>query len=161
MTLYEIDSAITALVDPETGEITDLDALNNLQMERDAKIENVACWMKNLKAEAEAIKAEEQTLKERRDKLTNRADGLKAWLAYVLDGQKFETPKCAITWRKSTAVNVTDNDALIAWAKANGRDDMLKFKEPEIVKKAVGDYIKAGGTLPGAEITESLNVGVK
>ena len=35
MTLYEIDKMITDLADPETGEITDFEALDNLQMARD------------------------------------------------------------------------------------------------------------------------------
>ncbi len=48
MTLYEIDKAITDLADPETGEITDFEALDNLQMARDQKIENIACYYKNL-----------------------------------------------------------------------------------------------------------------
>lgn len=50
MTLYEINEAIMACVDVETGEIIDLDRLNALEMERDRKISNVACWIKDLKA---------------------------------------------------------------------------------------------------------------
>jgi hypothetical protein len=55
MTLYEIDDAILACVDPETGEIINPEALTALQMEREKKLENVALWVKDLKAEAEAI----------------------------------------------------------------------------------------------------------
>ena len=58
MTIYEIDQAIMECVDLETGEIIDTEQLDKLQMERDAKLENVACWIKDLKAEAEALKAE-------------------------------------------------------------------------------------------------------
>lgn len=54
MTLYEIDKSIEALVnavDPDTGEITvDNDALDALLMERDTKVENIACCIKNLSA---------------------------------------------------------------------------------------------------------------
>lgn len=53
MTLYEIDAAIMTAIahgtDPETGEINNLDELMSLQMERDQKIENIACLIKNLK----------------------------------------------------------------------------------------------------------------
>ena len=38
MTLYEIDSAIQALVDPESGELMDYDAFAALQMEREVKL---------------------------------------------------------------------------------------------------------------------------
>ena len=72
MNIYQIDNAIMTagdaildLVDEETGEITDLDQfealkaeMDGLQMAREQKISNVACWIKNLKAEADAIKAE-------------------------------------------------------------------------------------------------------
>ena len=58
MTIYEIDQAIMNCVDVETGEIIDTEQLDKLQMERDAKLENVACWIKDLKAEAEALKNE-------------------------------------------------------------------------------------------------------
>ena len=65
MTIYEINEEILNCIDLETGEIIDIDRLNDLQLERDAKIENVACWIKELKAEAEAIKAEKLVLAER------------------------------------------------------------------------------------------------
>ena len=48
MTLYEIDAALAALMDPETGEIADIAAFEQLQMDRQTKIENVALWRKNL-----------------------------------------------------------------------------------------------------------------
>ena len=48
MKLYEIDEQILNCIDAETGEIIDADMLNALQMERDAKIEGVALWIKDL-----------------------------------------------------------------------------------------------------------------
>ncbi len=77
MTLYEIDKAITDLADPETGEITDFEALDNLQMARDQKIENIACYYKNLVSDAEAIKAEKEALAERQKVAENKAARLK------------------------------------------------------------------------------------
>ena len=58
MNIYQIDQEILNLVDPETGEIMDWEAFDALQMAREAKIENVACWYKNLVAEAAAIRQE-------------------------------------------------------------------------------------------------------
>lgn len=58
MNLYEIDLAIeeafTQAVDPETGEVNDeyMAQLDALEMERDRKVENIACFIKNLKADA-------------------------------------------------------------------------------------------------------------
>ena len=55
--LYEIDQAIMACLDFETGEILDADRLNALQMERQDKVESVVLWIKNLAADAIAYKA--------------------------------------------------------------------------------------------------------
>lgn len=69
MTLYEIDVALMTAIahgtDPETGEINNLDELMGLQMERDQKIENIACLIKNLKDDVRGLKAEAQVLTER------------------------------------------------------------------------------------------------
>ena len=54
MKLYEIDEAILNCIDLETGEIIDTEQLDKLTMEREAKLENVACWIKELKAEADS-----------------------------------------------------------------------------------------------------------
>ena len=77
MTIYDIEAEIMDCIDQETGEIIDIDRLNALEMERDKKISNVACWIKDLKAEAEAIKAEKQTLDKRQKAAENKAESLK------------------------------------------------------------------------------------
>ena len=70
MNIYEIDrnfadtmEEIMQVFDEDTGEVTDIDKfeelkrrLNELQEERNTKSSNVACWYKQLCAEAEAIK---------------------------------------------------------------------------------------------------------
>ena len=74
MSLYHIDQAILALVDPETGEIMDGEAFDQLQMERETKLENIALWIKNLKAENAAIRQEEKALAERRKAGENKVE---------------------------------------------------------------------------------------
>ena len=64
-TLFEIDQAILATIDFETGEILDTDALEALQMEREAKLENIALWVKNLMSDAAAYKAEKEAFEKR------------------------------------------------------------------------------------------------
>lgn len=41
MTLYEINEAMLALVDPETGELMDYEAFSALNMAREEKLENI------------------------------------------------------------------------------------------------------------------------
>jgi outer membrane murein-binding lipoprotein Lpp len=91
MNLYQINEEIEKCIDTETGEILDLEALDKLAMERDTKIENLACWYKNLMADAEALKAEKNAFAKRENAAKNKADSIKRYLSSVLDGEKFAT----------------------------------------------------------------------
>lgn len=168
MTLYEIDAAImTAIahgIDPETGEITNLDELMGLQMDRDRKIENIACLVKNLKADVKAMKEEAQTLTDRRRVAENKVARLEAVLDDALDGQKFQTPRCVVSFRNSKAVEVDDEDALINWACLNGQEDnFVRYKSPEINKANLLRYLKEDHPLdpPGVRLVERRSLGVK
>ena len=89
MTLYEIQDNIRKAIeqgfDEETGEILDTNALEALEIQRDEKIENIALFIKNLKAEAEAIKAEKMNLAKRQQTAENKAEWLKQYLTKCLD----------------------------------------------------------------------------
>ena len=153
MKLFEIDEAIMNCVDMETGEIVDSEMLDKLQMERDKKIENIACWIKNLESDAEALKAQKQAFADRQKAAENRAASLKQFLANYLDGQKFTAPTVAISFRKSSSVNVID------MAKIPG--NYLKYAEPTVDKTAVKKAINSGEKVPGAEIVETNNIQIK
>ena len=159
MTIYEIDNEIMNCIDMETGEVIDTDKLNDLQMERDAKIENVALWIKELKAEAEAIKNEKQALAERQRVAENKAESLKNWLAYVLNGEKFKTAKCSISYRNSESVEVTE-EGLEALMKYH--EYLLTYKTPEPNKKAIKDAIKNDGlTVAGVQLVQKTSTIIK
>lgn len=158
MTIYEINEQILNCIDLETGEIIDIDKLNELQLEKDAKIENVACWIKELKAEAEAIKAEKQTLAERQKVAENKAESLKKWLAYALDGQKFKTSKCSISYRKSEAVEVTEEGLNNLMQEHN---ELLTYKAPEPNKKAIKDALKDGLSVQGVQLVQNTSTIIK
>ncbi len=153
MNLYEIDQEIMNCVDMETGEIIDPARLDELQMDRDTKIENIACWIKNLNADAEAFKAEKQSFADRQKTAENKAESLKMYLANYLAGQKFSTPKVAISFRKTSSVNVTDISQL--------PEEFLKFADPTPDKTAIKNAIKAGTTVTGAEIVEGQSISIK
>ena len=158
MTIYEINEEILNCIDLETGEIIDIDRLNDLQLERDAKIENVACWIKELKAEAEAIKAEKLALAERQKVAENKAESLKKWLAYALQGEKFKTAKCSVSFRKTESVEVTD-EGLNNLMKEH--DELLTYKAPEPNKKAIKDAIKDGLSVQGVCLECNTSVIIK
>lgn len=161
MTLYEINQAILDTIDPETGEIVDVDKLSELQMEREQKLEGVALWVKNLNAEAEAYKAEKEAFAEREKAAKNKAESLKKWLSYALNGEKMSTQKVAISFRKSESVEIEDEERVITFAQKNGRDDLLRYTAPAVNKTAIKAVIKTGKQIPGAVLVEKQNISIK
>lgn len=163
MTLYEIDKSIEALVnavDPDTGEITvDNDALDALLMERDTKVENIACCIKNLSADAKALKEEEAALSARRKTTEKKVERLKDYLTYALHGEKFQTAKCAVSFRKSSAVEV--DDCFVEWAQASGNEDLLRYKEPEVNKTAVKELLTGGKAFDFARLVLNTSITIK
>ena len=158
MKLYEIDNAILECIDMETGEVIDTERLDALNMERDAKIENVACWIKDLKAEAEAIKAEKLALAERQKVAENKVESLKRWVAYALGGQKFSTAKCDVSFRNTESVEVTEEGLEVLMKE---HDELLTYKAPEPNKKAIKDALKDGLSVAGVELVRNTNVIIK
>lgn len=158
MTLYEINeqlrNAIEFGCDPETGEIIDTAALEELEMARDEKIENICLFIKDLKAEAAAIKAEKDALDTRMKASAKKAESLTNYLQLMLAGEKFKTSKVAISYRKTQAVTIFDLDALPM--------DYIRVKtstEPD--KVMIKEAIKAGETVPGAELEERQSMTIK
>ena len=156
--LYEINADLEALLSQvdENGELLiDDEALDALLMERTEKLEGVALAIKNITAEAAAIKAEETALKERRERLEKKASGLTDWLRIALNGEKFETARCLVTYRKSEVVTI---------------DEAVFFKRPpakfirkkiEADKTAIKAALKAGETIRGATLEEKQNLQLK
>lgn len=163
MTLYEIDKSIEQLVnavDPETGELlVDNDALDALMMERDGKIENIACFIKNLTADAKALKDEEASLAERRKAAEKKAERLKDYLTYVLGGEKFQTVKCAVSFRKSQTVEIDEGFA--EWAEKTGNNNLLRYKAPEANKVAIKALLAQGADIPCARLTQNTSITIK
>lgn len=152
-TLYDIDRRILALVDEETGEISDLEQMDKLQLERDAKIENIALWIKNLKSDEESYKAEKQAFEDRQRQARQRRESLERYLSAVLNGEKFKTPKVECSFRKSQRIEVDDISSL--------PDEFLKYKDPEADKMAIKEAIKGGKEIAGARIINVLNLQIK
>ena len=158
MTLYEIDQNIMALID-EDGEITNPEAFDELQITRSEKLEGIACWIKNLKADAAAIKAEEDVLAERRRTIENKIKSLSELLSNTLAGQKFSTPRVSVSYRTSKALEIADNDTFVAWASMFNPSLLRIKRDPD--KKAITDAINGGMDIPGAQIVERKSMQVK
>ena len=158
MSIYEIDDSILSLVDMETGEIEDEKRYDELQMERTKKVEGIACFYKNLVAEAKAMKEEEANLSQRRKSVENKAERIKNLLAYALKGDKIESPKVRCSYRKAKSVKV--DDSFIDWAREHA-DDLLTYKEPTPNRAAIKAALADGREIEHAEIVTNESLQVK
>lgn len=162
MTLYEIDEEIQELlseVDPETGElITDYAALDALLMEREAKIENIVLFIKNLSSDVRELKAEEAALAERRKKAEKKAERLREYVSHALGGERFQTPRCCVSFRKSTALEL--GEGFTEWAKEHA-DTLLRYKEPEPDKAAIKAALAEGAEIPDAKLVQNTTMTIK
>lgn len=163
MTLYEINKAIEdailniyAQVDEKTGEIPDdaMQALTDLQMARDEKLENIGCVIKNKKAEAKAIKEEADALTKRKKTLDREITGLENYVSLMLGGKPFESPKVKFSFLESEQVIIDDDKKLArSWFRK-----VIKF-EPN--KEAIKKALKAGKKVRFAHIEKKKNLQIK
>lgn len=163
-TLYEVDKAIDQLLetglawDEDTGEIlfdeSDLDALN---VELRDKLEACGAWMKGQRALAKAIREEEKALADRRKAIERRLEWMDGYVLrslMKLDGCRLETPRVALSTRKSTRVVVDSEEAL--------PPEFVQVVETvKADKTAIGKALKAGEEVPGAHVEERLNLQLK
>ena len=155
-TLYELVKEIENFdlqIDEETGELLNIDELDALQLEKDAKVENICLWIKNLKSDAVAYKAEKDAFEKKRKAAENKAEALTKYIQYILAGEPFKTSKVNVSYRKSEKVKCVD--MLLV------DPDYLKFATPELDKKKVKDDLKAGVKVHGCYLEQSLNVQIK
>jgi len=156
MTLFEINEQIQKAIelgfDPETGEILDASALEQLQMDRDEKIESICLYIKDLTAEAKALADEAKALSERKERSAKKAESLKNYLQAMLDGQKWKSSKAAVSYRKTQSVVVDDLEAL--------KPEFLRIKK-EADKTAIKEVLKAGAAVSGAHLEEKQSMSVK
>ena len=153
MDLYEIDNAILDCVDVETGEIFDEEKFEELGLERDAKIENICLWIKNLKAEAEALKVEKDAFAKRQKAAEGKMESLKKYISNYLDGTSFESTKVKVSFRKSESLEIEEGTVV--------PDEYLKFKEPDVDKVALKLALKLGKQFEGISIVENQNIQIK
>ena len=161
MKLYEIDKGILECFDLETGEVLDEKKLEELQLERDTKIENVALYVKNLEAEKAAVKAEKDAFAKREKSLDNKINRLKGWLKYALGVNdlsektpKFVTPKVVVSFRKSESVEIFDQSIL-------PKKYFKRKVEVTPDKTLIKEMLKNGAKVKGAFIRTNQNINIK
>lgn len=144
----------------ETGEIINNDeAINDLfsdiQGELSDKLDNTAYVIKELLADAEALKKEKLRLGKKQTAFENKAEMLKKLMLGALQAsgeKKLVTLKHSFTTRNSKSVNILNEEEI-------ERSYMIpKFA---IDKKKIGESLKTGELVKGAELLEKTTLNIK
>lgn len=176
--LYQINDQIDSIMakiqsafDESTGEIIDEELytktqkeLDNLEIAQNDKIENIACYIKNLTAEVNILDNEAKVFLQRKKAKENQLKRVKEYLENFLklkEIKKIETPKAVVSFRKSEQLEIVDEQKVLEWLKQN-EGTLIKCKEPEIDKAGLKKYIKTTGeVVPSAQVVERQNLQIK
>ena len=153
MTLYDIDASIAALIDPETGEITDFEALDALTMAREDKIRQIIYSLRNAEAELTVIECEIERLTHKQKNAEKGVDSIKEYLKYALNGEKYKDATTTIYYRETEAVVVEEGATL--------PEAFLKYGKPTVNKTALGEALRSGVTVPGVSIEKRRTMIIK
>ena len=162
MNLYQIDEAIekafSLAIDPETGEVNGdgMTLLDSLNIERDKKIENIACLIKNLKADAAALKAEKDAFAKRQKQAENKAEALSRYLMDALNGEKFTSNRCSVSFRHTQKVTLDEGFTIY-----DIDTHFVRMKEPELDKTAIKKALEDGTTIAGVHMEDGLSMTIR
>ena len=167
MRLYELTNEYLTFLDLiENDDIPEdvmRDTLEAIQGEIEVKADSIACILKSLEAEANAIREEEKRLAERRKKKENTYERLKNYLTNTLVAAGIgtvETSRNKISFRKSESVEI-DPDTFFAFVTKHNADDLLTYSKPTASKTAIKDAINSGRVVEGARLVTKNHLQLK
>ena len=161
MNIYNITQELRAAldniqIDDETGEITNWDAIDALNVAFEQKAEAYAVAIKEYEAMAKQVDDAAKALASRKATYMKRAASMKEHLAFAMAAvgeEKIETANAAISFRKSTAVVVDETSLPDEYWK------IIEERKPD--KSEIGKLLKQGVSIPGAALETRKNVQVK
>ena len=172
MNLYTLSSEFQQLYDALDGidlESVDgqeqlaayLDTLEGIEGEFEEKAGNLGAMAKQLLSDAEQLDKERKAMEARAAQKKAKAQRLKEYLQCCMAGMgrtRIETPKAVITLRKNPpSVQLSNPEEFVRWAEEY-RDDLLRYKEPEINKAQVRLELQSGMHLPGVSLVQTTSV---
>ena len=155
---YLID--MQKLQEMEIDEQTFADTLEGLSGELEIKATNVAMFIRNLEASADAIKVAEKAMADRRKLIESKANRLKEYLLenVVRTGiTKIESPHFVLSVRKNPpAVDVFNQDMI-----PDEYFDIPEPPAPSLNKNRLKEDLKAGVVIDGARLTAGQSLSIK
>jgi hypothetical protein len=164
LSLYQLSGnyleALDFLTDPEADLPIEAinDTLEALSGELEDKAINVAKFLRNMEATAEAIKVAEADMAKRRKALESRVKWLKDYLKGNMEAcgiSKIECPYFKVAIQANpAAVNILDEASI----PERFKEQVITWK---IDKTAIKDVIKAGEIVPGAELVSGTRLAIR
>lgn len=156
-------------VDPAAArlEMTEawFDTLDGMEMEIQDKAENVAVYIKNIKAEADGIEAEKKRLDARLKAKRSTVERMNKYLLHCLESaklKKIDAPRAVISVRNNAeSVEVLDEKNFIEWAQENDHDELLRYAAPDVNKTEVKRHLQAQEEIPFVRLTRTQSVIIK
>lgn len=153
-------AAADKLAELDLDEQTVADTLEGLQGTLEVKATNVAMFVRNLDASAEAIRQAEADMAARRKAIQARAERVRRYLLENMERAgitKIECPHFALSVRKNPP-------SVAIVSEADIPPEFLRTPPPPAPtpdKKAIADAIKAGRDVPGATLQTTNRLEIK
>ena len=122
-------------------------------MTKEAKIVNLALYVKNRNALINELKAEKKHLDERLKTEAKKVESAMDYLKEVTEGKKVEDSRFTISYRKTESVKIEDGAVI--------PKEFLVYKEPTPSKVELKKAIKEGREIEGVSIVQGLSMSVK
>lgn len=152
MKLYEIASKYERLIEEYNQSENDekmelvLEELKRVEDARDEKLNACCIWLRDLEITEEVISKEIALLQQKRFAAERRKEAFQQYLSECLGvGEKWSNGVFSLSWRKSEAVHVIDENKIPAIYMR----EILKY---EANKKQIKEDLKAGATIPGVDL---------
>ena len=140
------------------------DTLEAVEGEFDVKAENLACYIKQLKAEAETLKKEKLAFAKRQAQKEKQAEKLTKYLLSSMQAvgkTKIDMPRTVITVKRNApSLVISDELGLVDWLMKNN-DKLLKYEMPTVKKAEVKKQLKAGEEIPFVQLESKSSVTIK
>jgi len=152
---------LQVLEDPELPDEAVRDTLEGLEGEITVKATNVARFIANQEAFAEAVEEAAKAMSERAKRLKRRADHIREYLLVqmqVAGIERIESPEFTVAVRKNPPAVVVDS---VGELPSEYFAPPPPPPEPRPDKKAIAAAIKAGTTVPGAHLEQSVRLEIK
>lgn len=183
MKLYELTNDFAQLFDrfdeiseldggTETYQQAWFDTLSGIEEDFEIKAEQIAAYVKALRAEAKTLKAEEAILAKRRKAKEKQAEWLKKYLLESMQAigrKKIDRPMAVLSVKNCPeSVKFQDEKAFVDACMASGHDEYLRYKTPEIDRTVVKEVLQRGDksdseylTLSGAYLDREQRIDIK